>query len=368
MAGKIGSALTQAARAYLADAWSQAAASSAPSADLASLPQDVLDAIESSTNSGTKTYRYVLPTQVLAKVVNRSLDCRSVQATSGLRGAFDARSVCHKVIVPFDRQNNNVLGGSAEPYLNNPLRIPAIVAESRHAQKDKQGFDALRLALDYVQKNPRSAKTVLRAILAAIRRRMNVVTVTYPVPNRISLKQASSLLAQFLEARSGGLRQQAIAVALFRCIGETFSMFAEVRSANINATDASTGSAADLECVDAAGKVLLAVEVKDRQLTLRQTEDKLPGVRDKGIREILFLVQGGLESEDKDAINRLIDREFVTGQNLYVCEFTSFLESCLVLFGENGRRVFLRRVGEYLDEQRADMSHRQQWRDLLGNL
>src|SRR5690242_17846258 len=61
------------------------------------------DAIGRSVNSGTVTYRYVLPTQLLAKVADPSLDCRSVQVAAGVPGAFDARSLCHKVIVPFDR-------------------------------------------------------------------------------------------------------------------------------------------------------------------------------------------------------------------------------------------------------------------------
>lgn len=90
------------------------------------VPQEILQAISASTNSNTLTYRYVLPTQLLAKFIDPSLDCRALQARSPRPGAFDARSVCHKVIVPFDRENNRVLGGSAEPYLNNP------VAQSPH--------------------------------------------------------------------------------------------------------------------------------------------------------------------------------------------------------------------------------------------
>src|SRR5579863_2057347 len=90
------------------------------------LPTKISEAISRSIDSATKTYRYVLPTQLLAKLVDADLDCRCIQVGSGLKNSFDARSVCHEVIVPFDRENHGVLGGSAEPYLNNPLRIPAI--------------------------------------------------------------------------------------------------------------------------------------------------------------------------------------------------------------------------------------------------
>lgn len=76
---------------------------------------NIVAAIKLSVNSATLTYRYVLPTQLLAKVTDPQLDCRCVQATRGGQGAFDARSLCQKVIVPFDRANESVLGGSGEP-------------------------------------------------------------------------------------------------------------------------------------------------------------------------------------------------------------------------------------------------------------
>jgi hypothetical protein len=172
----------------------------------------------------------------------------------------------------------------------------------------------------------------------------------------------------FLAARTGGVRFQAVAVALFRSIGETFQLFERVDAATINAADASTGSVADLTCIGADGEVVLAVEVKDRELQSRHVEDKLPAVRVQGVREILFVITGGLAKEEKEAIAGLIDREFVTGQNVYVVPFDRFLESCLVLFGEGGRRRFLVIVGDAIDDANADLAHRQAWRDLLRRL
>ena len=139
-------------------------------------------------------------------------------------------------------------------------------------------------------------------------------------------------------------------------------------SAAVNAADASTGLVADLTCVNAADEIVLAVEVKDRELTLRHVQDKLTGVRERGIRELLFLVQGGVEHEDQESIRESIDREFNVGQNIYVCEFDAFLECCLVLFGEGGRREFFLNAGKSLDGLRADIAHREAWRDLLNRL
>lgn len=86
----------------------------------------------------TKSYRYVLPTQLLSKAVDHSLDCRSLQAAFASRGSFDAHTIAHKVIVPFDKENHNVLGGSNEPYVNNPLRCTAVSRANRARQKTRR--------------------------------------------------------------------------------------------------------------------------------------------------------------------------------------------------------------------------------------
>ena len=44
-----------------------------------------------------------------------------------LSGAYDARTVCHKVIVPFEMEVlDKALGGSNEPFLNKPARFPEL--------------------------------------------------------------------------------------------------------------------------------------------------------------------------------------------------------------------------------------------------
>ena len=332
----------------------------------ADVPAEITESIRACVNSKTKTYRYVLPTQLLAKLVAPQLDCRAVQAGSALPNSFDARSVCHGPIVAFDRANNNVLGGSAEPYLNNPLRIPDIMPARRTAQKNKADFDRLVGVLGFAEAHPEAVGDLVRVLLQAVASRLNDVRVVYPVPNRASLRHVLGIFDGFLADSSGGLRLQAVAVALFRAIGSTFGLFAEVRAAAVNAADTSTGFAADLECVGEDGRTVLAVEIKDRELTLHQMQDKLPAVRERGIRELLFVASGGIADADADEVNAAVDREFVTGQNVYVIEFRPFLETTLTLLGEKGRRTFLEQVGVELDRVKADVQHRRRWAKLLA--
>jgi len=139
-------------RAYLEQRWDYVVGPA-----FQSNPQDFVqdneakDLIRGSLTSRSKSYHYVLLTQVLCKIVDPSLDARSLQVAWGLPGAFDARTVAHDVIVPFDKANRSVLGGSSEPYVNNPLRVPAVIREQRDKQKDKAGCEILVRLLDMAE-------------------------------------------------------------------------------------------------------------------------------------------------------------------------------------------------------------------------
>lgn len=53
----------------------------------------------------SSTYRFVLPTQLLAKYVDPTLDARTVQkGIEGEESSFDARTLASHVIVPFNRR------------------------------------------------------------------------------------------------------------------------------------------------------------------------------------------------------------------------------------------------------------------------
>jgi hypothetical protein len=248
------------------------------------------------------------------------------------------------------------------------VRIPAILPVERSAQKDKQGFDDLVHVLDFAQQNPSQADDLLAATLLAVYARLAPTTVVYPVPHRASLVATIEACESFLSERTGGVRLQSVAVALMRTLGKRFGLYETIIAHHINTSDISSGSAADLECIDSNGVTIIAVEVKDRPLTLHHAQDKLPALRSKGIREMIFLVQGGVIANDRENIDTLIAKEFATGQNIYVSEFADFLTVSLIQTGEAGRREFLEQVGRQLDESKADVSHRARWSVLLSSM
>lgn len=80
--------------------------------------------IDSVIDNTHLTYKYVLFTAILSKATDASINALCLQKKSTLPGAYDARTVCHQVIVPFEMTTlNKVLGGSNEPFLNKPARF-----------------------------------------------------------------------------------------------------------------------------------------------------------------------------------------------------------------------------------------------------
>ena len=354
------------------ETWENTRLSLDQSGDLGEALQDetLVTAIRQSINSPTKTYRYVLPTQLVAKFVNPELDAKCIQVQRGGEGTFDARTVAHGVIVPFERRNHNVLGGAPEPYVNNPLRVPEISLDPqiRGQQKNKLGWDYLFTILNRVQEenDPEFTIQVLRQVQIEIARRLTLTRVVYPVPRRISLERTKSLLFDFLATPSGGDRYEVVATALFQTIGRRFSLYSEIQRNKTNAPDSVSGQVSDIECRDENGNIVLAVEVKDRQLRINHINDKISAMRERNVSEILYLVREGISQDQREPAEDRIHQEFASGQNIYVFDLLAFIEVVCALIREDGRREFLEDIGEVLDRYSSPLATRQSWADLLG--
>lgn len=322
--------------------------------------------IKELMQSRTKSYRYVLPTQILAKVVDPSLDCRCIQAGPHSEPErFDARSLCTKVIVPFENAEGKPLGGSPDPYVNNPLRDPEVSPEYRGNKSDKNGWDKLYTLLTSVQEanDPDFTLKVFRQVLLEIKRIQSELNLSYPVPRRISISGAQALLSKFLAPRTGGRRLQAITIAVFETMKRVWDMYDSVKSAPVNVSDTSTDRAADIECqID--GETVLAIEVKDRTLTLELLSNQISSARIAKVTELLFIIRATPITEGPQVLDAAA-AEYGSGLNIYFLDADVFFESILVLLGEKGRYVFLEQVGSTLEEYNLDFSDRRDWAELL---
>jgi SacI restriction endonuclease len=331
----------------------------------------IREAVHDSINHSLVAYRFCLPIQLLGKMLDPALDCLRLQKRKDdpqdVTG-WDARSLGSKVVARFNQRQESILGTSLAPYVGNPMRIPKMVRNDP-SKRDVQGWNRLVETLEQVEQHgdPVFTSAVFHQVLLEMFRRQQSLRFSYPVPPRVSLELALSISKEFLQEKSGGDRAQALAGALFHAIGIHFGIFSKVNQARINASDEATGQAADLECLDKNGKLILAVEVKDRTVALSDVEGTLHKSRQRQITEILF-TSPGIRGDEKDAIGERITRAFAAGQNLYIFDFFDLARSVLALGGESIRTTFLKQVGEHLDTWNTQPRHRQAWQKLLEKL
>ena len=215
--------------------------------------------------------------------------------------------------------------------------------------------------------DPHYVKHLFREVLSAVRDRLKELTFEYVVPARVSLRQAGKLAGDFLAVRSGGDRGLAVVAALFEAVRERLGAYHEVRRGVINAADAATRSAGDLECVDGHGGVTLAVEVKERRVSDADVQAAIAKVRALSVQELLLCTEG-IATVDVDAVERTVAGAWASGTNVYHSTIGDLMGGVLPLLGERGIHGFVVQVGKQLDAFSTQPRHRKAWKTLLDQL
>ena len=73
------------------------------------------------------SFTYCPLTQLLGKLTDHRLDALCLQRGDNSESHWDPRSFATRVVVPWVRDNQDVLGTSPDPYVSNPLRQPRIL-------------------------------------------------------------------------------------------------------------------------------------------------------------------------------------------------------------------------------------------------
>ena len=120
----------------------------------------------------TKTYRYIAITACLAKADNPEVDALALQQNDSDR-AYNARSLCHDVLVTFEqRYLEGAIGNSMEPFLNKPARF-ANLHDSAKSARDKKSHGCLVRRLSALATCD-DACHALHQLLALVREQMQV--------------------------------------------------------------------------------------------------------------------------------------------------------------------------------------------------
>lgn len=325
--------------------------------------------VDRLVNSKVLSIRYAVLTQILGKIANSDRSLLSLQlGTPNSPSAWDARSFCSAVIVPWVADNHDVLGKSPDPYVSNPLRRPRL-DQGTDQLRDKAEWEALvafLLPLDSVDQNKLEATFV--SCLVSTAKRLADQSFKYQIPARISLSQMLELIRSFVSETSGGLRPLAVTAAMMAVLGRAFSIFTSISSQGLNEADSASGALGDIMCLDSSGNIILAIEVKDRALTLADVRSATMKAETPvdSLRNLLFVSQG-IRSDERDIIFENIKIAWAAGLNISQIDILDLANSAFSLLKEEWRPTLLKAIGDELD-RRGDHAHRRKWHKLLSNL
>ena len=339
---------------------------------LASFDSEPDEEIDRFIGSSLVSIRYAVFTQLLGKLADADRDLLCLQRgdpeTANADGRWDPRSFCTRVVVPWVRRTQNVLGTSSDPYVNNPLRRPRLDEGMGSLSPSSRGeWEALVAFLSEMQSDGRrsTVEAALVRCLMSIARRLRSQSVVYPVPHRISLSQLCSLLDRYLAVSDGGLRPMIVATALMRTLGEAFSIFARVESQGLNEADTASGAPGDVSCFGADEELVLAVEVKGHRLTYVELGATILSARSADVTNILFATPG-IANADREEIETRIADEFASGSNVHQISINDLVRTTFSLLGEDWRVRFINEICDELDARSTDPADRVAFAGMLG--
>lgn len=232
--------------------------------------------IESIILGSHKTYRYVFLTELATKSTFSEINALALQMKSKLPGAYDARSVAHKVLVPFEKEYlNNSLGGSNEPFLNKPARFTELSEHNAvRSGKDKQELLTMISLLEDINKE--KAQIYLQysfhLLLKKIKEEKRQETLRLQIQKSTNTYQLRDLLNQLVSRSNGG---QSLPLSIGIILNEYFeSINAKNISVIVHKVNESGASSKEVGDIDIYlnHNLLATIEAKDKQFNTNDVE------------------------------------------------------------------------------------------------
>lgn len=316
-----------------------------------------------------KTFRYLLITALLAKAVNPRVHPRSLQAQADLQGAYDARSLCHFVWVPFEREHlDSRLGGSNEPYLNKPARFPSVdKSNAVRAGKDRQCLHSLYDLLEAL--NNADATVVKDAFMHAFKQIMSRDGETGSNDQLTELELSSVLMDEFLtnymKQSFGGEVPVSLAGAIL------FMRFASKKSTvkvhPANQAGSSSNEVGDIDVYD-GDIVVLPVEVKDKIFGRADVNHAVNKARQSDCRRLLFVTgPQGRPGPDAD-VKALVNEHAEQGFDLTFVSVAKLVQVECSLFNATERHLLLGHIDRILKTMRAKDETKRHFKSIVDSL
>lgn len=241
---------------------------------------------------GHLTYRYVLFTNLLAKSTNGLVNGLALQAKANLIGAFDSRSLCHKVVVDFDRdprQLSGKLGRSNEPYLNKPARYPALSTDNavRRGDDSAKLHNCINILGGLVDQF--DARVALEDAVYYTLQRESLVADVAIYAGDASLHRSLTNFASLVVGSSNEGESCAIISGLgFYIIGRGTNNDFEIRVHPVNQAGSSSREVLDIDVYSSCG-ICYTAEVKDKIFSINDVDHAASKVLAAGLDSLFFI-------------------------------------------------------------------------------
>jgi hypothetical protein len=238
-----------------------------------------------------KTYRYVLVTALLAKAVDGRVNPLALQAGADLKGAYDARSLCHKVFVPFERDFlHSGLGGSNEPFLNKPARFTHLSRTNAvRSGNDQATLELLCGLLPEIRSSGHAEAALQDAILFVLEGAARTKDI---LGGASTLKTGRVELLNFISVfTSSSFEGETCAIAvgaLLDCWGCGYLKDFSVKVHPSNECGASSNQVSDIDGFHGEALVV-AIEVKDKRFSAHDVGHAIKKVKQSSFDALAFV-------------------------------------------------------------------------------
>lgn len=271
-----------------------------------------------------KTYRYIMVTALLAKATNNEINILSLQKGDGDGGKYDARSLCHKVLVPFETLKlPGCLGSSNEPFLNKPARFVSLsLTNAVRRGKDLQTLSDVIDVLSNVS-NSSDAYKYLKSALSTMKEVSKEYISKFSVGDAlIDISEFSQLVLDYIytiteHSLEGEICPLIVAELEQMYLGKDF----KVEPHKVNQSGASSKEVGDIDIYDKNKKLLYSIEVKDKDFSKQDVVHAITKFKQADLSTSLF-VYGKNVSFDENEVFQLLKEK---GREGHYCCLISIL-------------------------------------------
>lgn len=319
---------------------------------------------------GTRTFKYILVTNVLAKAVNPDIHALALKDNSDLDGSFNSGGLATDVVTDWEKDNGERLGGSNEPRTNSVYYRQAELNTDYEVRNDDL-YQTLIQILEELEEQSSEGELepidTLRQTLYVVSQ-LEPTTVSYTNPPDVSYLDLEEAIEKYLEKSGTGERLAAVAAGVLDTqyfVADRSDIYIKVD--HVNVADENSSAAGDIEVFESEDEEVLlrAAEVKDKPATKADIQHSISTGREHELDEYLFVTGRGFQSPDEKS--RATDAISTAEIELVVITKSDLLSN-LKFQGRAGRTRFRESVGEFLNDMRAQESSKSDWKEIIESL